>query len=994
MNLRLKRIFRTLNIERMGFIIPLLVLFALASIPLSVSAIYVSDNASQSQVPQPSGYFLENKGQIEDDSVLYYARTPTGYMTLGTDRISTWTHTMERNDIIILHEETSLEIDCINEMEGIVNYFLGSRGTFTNIHGYREVIYQGLEGGIDLHITDPWHGALCNLVIDDDVDASIIESAALRNLFERRNEFYLTSLNEESQGYELLQSADEPFLSMFLGGGNNDDISAVARDDADNLYLTGYSSSSDYPLLNEYQTYQAGDDVIITKLDSSGSMIFSTYIGGSETIMETNPDDRGADIAVDSEGNVYVTGNTKSDDFPTVNALYGIEDNSTFRGDYQEFEGDVFVLKLNSSGNGIVFSTYIGGTNGEEGRAIAINADGDIYIGGRTSSVNFPLVNEFSAGTGTYQYDGFVLCLSSDGDQLLFSSYVGGSESDSVKDIAIDQSGNIAITGSTMGGLSLVSPLFSFYEEGDDAYFIKLNSSNEIQFSSYLGGSGDDYGQSVCFDSNGLMYITGKTDSPDFDLTNPIQDTYQNETDCFITVISEDGQSLILSSYLGGSRLDTGEHVVVDTSNQIFVTGKTSSTDFLDGTHGRDDIFVLKMNLTHILDSACIGGSEIDEVHGLIVDSYNNTYVCGRTESEDFPSTGQTSYSDGYDGFVFGLELDYTPIRGDSEPDPLLGGYIPVLTALTLSAVGIISIVSVQFVRRTRRDEYEIAMSMSSISDSSEMVSEPISAIEWNYPTDHPDGIPEPTPQPKWNYPTDHPDGVPEPTPEWNYPTDHPDGIREPRPEWNYPTDHPDKVPELRPEWNYPTDHPDGVPVPSSDPKWNYPTDHPDGLPERTPEWNYPTDHPDSAPDPTPRPKWNYPTDHPDGVPEPTPRPKWNYPTDHPDGVPEPTPEWNYPTDHPDGLTEPKPEWNYPTDHPDGIPELRPEWNYPTDHPDGVPVPSSDPKWNYPIDHPDGLPETTARPKWNYPTDHPDGIPESTIDPKKTRPKRKTPKSD
>jgi hypothetical protein len=525
-----------------------------------------------------------------------------------------------------------------------------------------------------------------------------------------------------------------------------------------------------------------------------------------------------------------------------------------------------------------VYSTYYGGTNGEYGNSIDIDRDGNVFVGGWTSSDDIPLVNPIDSENPEI-FDGFILCLSAAGDELLFSSLLGGSGIDRVKDLAICQNGDFVVTGYTEGGLSLDNPLFSSYSGAADAFVIKIDSSWDVVYSTYLGNSSRDEGHAVAVDADGIAYITGFTDSVDFPLEDALDDTLNGTRDCFVSVISDSGDSLISSTYIGGDSIDSAECISVDSQGQIFIAGSTSSSDFpiTEGAHhGGYDAFILKMNLSSIICCSCLGGSHDDTVEAMVVDSANNTYICGTTRSEDL-----SDYIGGYDAFIFGYSLyisqpAYTNTNG--EPS-ILDAYFAVISILSVASLVVVSIVANRIFKRLRKDQYSLAMSMASTSETDymriELHKEPIQELEWNHPTDLPDTGIEPSPEPCWNHPTDLPDGVPEPSPEplWNHPTDLPDGRPIPiiEPEWNHPTDLPDTnpIPSISPNWNHPTDLPDAEPIPVHEPTWNHPTDLPDMMPIPEPEWNHPTDLPDSEVLPPPQPLWNHPTDLPDGRPTP-----------------------------------------------------------------------------------------------------------------------------
>ncbi|MHA2142886.1 MAG: SBBP repeat-containing protein [Candidatus Thorarchaeota archaeon] len=905
---------------------------------------------------EDAGEFYENQGQFNDSNVRFYAKISGGYIGFGPERVTLWSGYSPPLNILVFDGVSHNEPLGLEKTEQITNYFLGSRGTFTNIRSYLAVHYDDVLPGIDITFDNPSKGVFCDVSIEDGLDSRGIldmfkvtyesEWIQVEKSIAAENKVRFNLLDRGCERFTLSQN-DNILLSGYLGGADRDEAHSITSDVDGNLYITGKTYSSNFPVFNAYDsTYNGGEDVFVTKMDGNGIIEYSTYIGGSvATMTSAQPHEIGNDIAVDADGNVYVVGNTKSDDFPTVNPMYSFPENeSILRSGYNDAEGDVFVLKLNSTGS-IEYSTYFGGTNGETGTSISLDVDGNIYFAGRTSSEDLPLAYAIDAVNGAGNYEGFISCLSAAGDQLLFSTYFGGSQNDRVNDIAIDNSGSLVVTGNTMGGLSLTNPIYSSYGGVRDAFVLKIDSGWNVVYSTYLGGSERDLGLSVCVDSSGTAYITGSTNSSDFPLLSPLYDTKNGEfEDCFITAILEDGSDLLFSSFIGGYGTDIGESIDIDTGRNVTIAGTTWSQDFRrtsDQTIIQPNGFIFRTNLTHVLSSTFFGGADNDQVFSVVVGSQNNIAVCGLTRSDDIPFNGTLTYAGGWDAFVYSIQSRDNPIIPTAPPgDSWILYFMRPEVMIPTSAFSVIAIGALFLtVKRIRRREYEVAMSTTA---------GPVAGLLWNHPTDHPDGGLDPQrPEPLWNHPTDHPDSTPThptPEPQWNHPTDHPDGVLDPG--------------KPVPQWNHPTDHPDGVLDPGTpEPQWNHPTDHPDGgLDPGTPEpqWNHPTDHPDGGLDPgTPEPQWNHPTDHPDGVLDPgTPEPQWNHPTDHPDGAPGPStpePQWNHPTDHPDGVLDPDkpvPQWNHPTDHPDGALTLEPKdmlLELPASHPSGCVCPLCSP---------------------------------------------------
>ena len=376
---------------------------------------------------------------------------------------------------------------------------------------------------------------------------------------------FVTKLNASGTGL---------IYSTYLGGGGRDAGRGIAVDFFGNAYVTGIANSVNFPTANAFQAGTRGHpDAFVTKLNPTGSaLIYSTYLGGSGG-------DLGAGIAVDSAGNAYVTGSTSSSDFPTANAFQ-----QTMGGSF-----DAFVTKLNADGSALLYSTYLGGSGGDGANGIAVDSSGDTYVTGGTSSNDFPTVNALQAAYGGGLSDAFVTKLNAAGSALLYSTYLGGSGSgdngDSGNGIAVDSSGNAYVTGYTDSGdfptVNAFQPVYhccNGYEYMGDAFVTKLNAAGSaLVYSSHLGGSAYDIGSAIAVDSSGNAYVTGNTYSHDFPTASPFQADYAG---AFVTMINAAGSASVYSTYLGASFTDAGAGIAVDSADNVYVIGTTSSTNF------------------------------------------------------------------------------------------------------------------------------------------------------------------------------------------------------------------------------------------------------------------------------------------------------------------------------------------------------------------------------------------------------------------------------
>ncbi|MBK5229367.1 MAG: SBBP repeat-containing protein, partial [Actinobacteria bacterium] len=417
--------------------------------------------------------------------------------------------------------------------------------------------------------------------------------------------------------------------STYLGGASDDVGYGIAVDSSGEAYVTGFTNSTKFPTVAPFQGSDAGStDAFVTKLDRTGSaLIYSTYLGGTGH-------DTGYAIAVDQEGVAYVTGTTSSTDFPTQAPFQG----SKAAG------ADAFVIKLNRTGSTLIYSTYLGGSSDDFGDGIAADPSGAAYVTGSTTSTNFPTQAPFqgsnagSAGSS----DAFVTKLNPTGSALVYSTYLGGSDSaaaqgnDAGKGIAVDSSGEVYVTGFTTSmDFPTQVPFQGSNAGGQDAFVTKLNDKGSgLIYSSYLGGSGSDWGYGIAVESR-AAYVTGPTSSPNFPTQAPFQGSKAGSVDAFVTKLDPTGQTQDYSTYLGGAGAEIGYGIAVDPSGAAYVTGSTSSTNFptqapFQGSKaGSVDAFVTKLDPTGQTQdySTYLGGSSGDVPYGIAVDESLAAYV-------------------------------------------------------------------------------------------------------------------------------------------------------------------------------------------------------------------------------------------------------------------------------------------------------------------------------------------------------------------------------
>ena len=433
-------------------------------------------------------------------------------------------------------------------------------------------------------------------------------------------------------------------------------------------------------------------------------LVYSTYLGGSGNDVSNS-------ITVDAAGNAYLTGTTASTNFPTLNPRQ-----ATNRG-----SNDVFVTKLTASGNALVYSTYLGGTvnsrvtgsGDDQGKGIAVDASGNVYVAGLTSSTDFPVAGTLRPTYGGGTFDAFVFKLNPTGATLVYSAYLGGSLEDQGNGVAIDTAGNAYVTGYTVStNFPTVTPFQATNAGGAfDAFVTKVNAAGTaFSYSTYLGGNSGDEGNGIAVDTSGNAYVTGSTPSTNFPTANAFQpsnsgmERWGQSTDAFVTKLNPAGTGLVYSTYLGGNvphpdafgvyfASDTGLSIAVDASGSAYVAGGTGSTDFpvtnayqWSNPSYNDTAFVTKFapSGSSLVYSTYLGGSSPGDVTSIAVDSSGQAHVAGYTLANDFPTANalqsslRTNPGGGVDPFITklssaGSSLIYSTYLGGFSDDRATG---------------------------------------------------------------------------------------------------------------------------------------------------------------------------------------------------------------------------------------------------------------------------------------------------------------------------------
>lgn len=444
--------------------------------------------------------------------------------------------------------------------------------------------------------------------------------------------------------------------STYLGGSSDDSASGVAVDSAGNAYVTGSTFSTDFPTTAGAlkTTGSSGSiEAFVTKLNPSGSPVYSTYLGGG-----AGSHTEAYAIAVDSAGSAYITGLTYGD-IPIVNAaqpaIGGLN--------------DAFVTKLNASGSAVIYSTYIGGQTSEAGYGIAVNSAGTAVVTGDTDSADFPTVNALQSSLrGTK--DAFVAKLNPSGSAFVYDTLLGGNLIERGEGVAVDSAGNAYVTGFTN---SVDFPTANAFQPnfggGEDAFVTKINpSGSALVYSTYFGGSTLDDARGIAVDAAGNAAFAGFTFSADFPTMRAWQPNIHGSADAFVAKLNSSGSALIYSTFLGGTQEEGATGIAADGAGNVYLAGFTTSSDFPTASPvqpvyggGSTDAFVAALNSTGstLIYSSYLGGNASDEASGAGVGSSGTAVIVGFTNSPNFPTVNafQPTLGGSSDAFVAAIGI-------------------------------------------------------------------------------------------------------------------------------------------------------------------------------------------------------------------------------------------------------------------------------------------------------------------------------------------------
>ncbi|CAN5290688.1 FG-GAP-like repeat-containing protein [soil metagenome] len=707
--------------------------------------------------------FEKNKGQTgkqvqfisrAQGFTLYLAETEAVFqlriadLKLGNEETTTKNHIPNtKSDALrmkFVGANSSPTMKGVDEAITKTNYYIGKK-KFENVPNYQKVNYKNLYEGIDAdfygnsdnqlefdfviapnadtnQIKLNFDGAknisideAGNLVVKTE-NAELIQQKpfAYQEIDGQKNEVisrYVVSgnsvkfeLGEYDKSQTLTIDPATRYLTYIGGDNGNDNVEGVAVDSQLNTYLTGTISSTDFTPGNVPRDPSDEDAVFVAKLNPIASQFL--YL----TILDGKDFDFAADIAVDASGNAYITGSTKSNNFPVFNAYQSEGDHcvpitvSCISG---FFRGDAFVTKLGVDG-GLLYSSYLRGRDEDKGQGIAVGTNGLVYVTGYTESFNFPKINEYqSLGKA------FLTVMPTDGNAPIYSTRFDANSFE-FGDVAVDSAGNAYIVTNSDNNNTPVKNAFQPNNGGGkDAVIAKFNpfSSGEssLVYATYLGGAGTEIGKGIAVTPQGKAFVTGVTGSfpSSFPLLNAVDSTNQiNEA--FLTVFNSNG-SLFASTFLGGNGAESGNAVTLDVGGVAYVTGSTESTDFprvfafQNTKSGTQDAFVTKIRLgangtSAILSSSFLGGSGNESGESIAVSGNKHIYLGGSTTSTNLPTSGGSVKSDVILGSSF--TQGFTAHILDTQRDTV-GVYNPFTTEFLLrnsnSPTGSASLISVNF---------------------------------------------------------------------------------------------------------------------------------------------------------------------------------------------------------------------------------------------------------------------------------------------------------
>jgi PKD repeat protein len=651
-------------------------LIGMVACPVAADAVSVET----SRIPLS---FIENQGQV-DPIVLYHAEAAGHSIFFTGDKVvfssgGEGANTISQVIVSIPGQDPEAVVKGEDPLAGKANFFLGSdsSGWTTDVPTFGAVRYEGVLPGVDIVYSGTMGLLKREVFLAPGADPSL-----------------LTVRYTGQEGLSLDESGSLMVRTPF---GTLMEAAPISYQEIEGEKV---AVSCSYVLLEEGLVgFEVGPYDPDYPLVIDPFLDFSTYLGGGfedPNYFVNSNEDRGYSVAVDSMGAIYVTGMTRSTNFPTTE--YQRKINQSENGGAV----DAFVTKFEPDGKSLNYSTYLGGVNDDVGNGIAVAPDGTVILTGYTISPNFPIEKPFQpVKSNSYpDADAFVTSIYPNGSALRYSSFLGGNMTDVGQAITMNDSSLAVVVGytgsidfpNTSGAYSTThSPGYTNY----DAFVTGVNfdgTTSSLAFSSYLGGTGKDQAYGVALNGPGEIFVTGLTDSSNFPNENALATINQGNQDAFVTKMNADASNIVFSTYLGGRGEDAGYGIALDPSGDAYITGYTQSIDFpslprlkafQNWKKGIQDAFLTKIRSdgTGLIFSTYLGGTLVDEGTGIVVDESGSAYIVGFTDSMDFPVKGPLFTNiDGfkYDAFVTrfypnGTQLIYSTYLGGENDDRGMG---------------------------------------------------------------------------------------------------------------------------------------------------------------------------------------------------------------------------------------------------------------------------------------------------------------------------------
>ncbi len=667
------------------------------------------------------GFFTENLGQKGERAGLFYCEGSPLSVAFDVGFVSYY-YLPSDSDVgasvqVRFEGSNAVEPIGVGPMQHLGNFFIGNDPDMwvTGARSYREVLYNDLYDGIDLvyrfsegrlkydYIVEP-HADPGQITMGyqgveglelDAWDGDLLMRTAAGTLRDEHPVAFQEGPDRRSRieiSYEILGSDLLGFdigrydpahplvidpgmdFSTYIGGSNDeyDRIGSVVHNGS--VVVAGVTYSSDFPITpGAYDTSKSGNsDIFITRLNQNGSdLVFSTFLGDSSS-------EAFGGIAIDAEGEIFVTGNTNSTNFPVTPGAIQSQLNGKW---------DVFILKMVSNGSALVFSTLLGGDDWELTNDIALGHASDVYVYGSTRSSDFPVVSGCYDTTANGGEDLFVSRTDRNGTKLLASTYLGGSSSDWFNrrvDLRVDDDSNVYVAShsssddfpTTSGAYCTTKPVGA-----GSGTLTKMDANlGKLIFSTYIGGPNLDWIDDVVIGADGNIYVCGSTWSADFPLTQGAYRTsFEGPSEGFIAKLNASGDKLLYGTFFGGNDQDMVFRLRMD-GECVNIAGRTTSDSFpttpdcYDDTYnGEIDSFIARLNLTDstLEYGTYLGGSD-DDYTGGFVDNGIYSVIVGVSASTNYPTTAN-AYQRNLKGSrdIFVSQLVVRPVHGTRPSEPL-----------------------------------------------------------------------------------------------------------------------------------------------------------------------------------------------------------------------------------------------------------------------------------------------------------------------------------